>query len=198
MLAGGLGSRPVGPFHGELYRGRVGSVVQAQGTGVALAIYGSRGTAGTRPPAPTRARLEVWHVLAEYRAALDGLGTRTISTWSREITAYRAAPGAIAYRAAVVDESQDLHPDELRLVRRSSPRARTTCSWSAMRTNGSTARPAVLHRTVAFTWWVTPASCGSTPVPPRRNPQLVGRRADGAGRSMTWTAARTTVLPIDR
>ncbi len=112
-----LAASPVGHFAESFYKAEWEHVVQAQALRTRdeylRAPRVGRGTRLSR-----RQKAEVWQVLAEYRAALDRRGKQDHIDVVRETAAYlEQRPALTPYRAAVVDESQDLHPDELRLIR---------------------------------------------------------------------------------
>ena len=97
------------------------AVVQAQGiTGREEYLRASRLGLGT--PLTRSQRAALWEIFAAYRRELDRLGR---VEWPDVIERARALleTGAITlpYRAIVVDESQDLDPAELRLLRQMVP-----------------------------------------------------------------------------
>jgi superfamily I DNA/RNA helicase len=64
----------------------------------------------------------VWEVLAEFQRNLDNLGRMTWLDIISQTRLYLEQQGDILpYRAVVVDETQDLHPEELRLLRQIVP-----------------------------------------------------------------------------
>ncbi|MCP4592749.1 MAG: AAA family ATPase, partial [bacterium] len=67
-------------------------------------------------------RAAVWEVLAEFQRELDALDKMTWLDLVSQTRLYLAEQGGILpYRAVVVDETQDLHPEELRLLRQMVP-----------------------------------------------------------------------------
>ncbi|MEA3335486.1 MAG: AAA family ATPase [Chloroflexota bacterium] len=67
-------------------------------------------------------RAAVWQVFEEYRRQLDRLGKTEWIDLIRQTRLYLQGQGDILpYRAIVVDETQDLHPEELRLLRQMVP-----------------------------------------------------------------------------
>jgi superfamily I DNA/RNA helicase len=67
-------------------------------------------------------RSAVWDVIEEYRRNLGNLGKFEWLDMIQQTRLYLAEKGNILpYRAIVVDESQDLHPEELRLLRQIVP-----------------------------------------------------------------------------
>ena len=79
-------------------------------------LHASRRGLGTRLNRPQRAA--VWQVFEEYRRLLVEQGKLEWFDLVRQAREYLAAQGDILpYRAIVVDETQDLHPEELRLLR---------------------------------------------------------------------------------
>lgn len=97
------------------------AVVQAQGI-TARDLYLRAPRLGQGTPLNRSQRAALWDVFAAYRRELDGLGR---VEWPDVIERARAllAAGAVTvpYRAVVVDESQDLDPIELRLLRQIVP-----------------------------------------------------------------------------
>ncbi|MCP4534188.1 MAG: AAA family ATPase, partial [Delftia sp.] len=80
----------------------------------------SRRGQGVRLSRPQRAA--VWEVLAEFQRELDALEKMTWLDVVSQARLYLAEQGRILpYRAVVVDETQDLHPEELRLLRQIVP-----------------------------------------------------------------------------
>jgi len=80
----------------------------------------SRRGQGVRLSRPQRAA--VWEVLAEFQRELDALDKMTWLDVVSQTRLYLVEQGGILpYRAVVVDETQDLHPEELRLLRQIVP-----------------------------------------------------------------------------
>jgi len=105
-----------GPWPEAFYRSEWERVVQAQGLRTRdeylQALRAGQSQRLTRPQ-----RDQVWQVLDAYRQRLAAQGKRQ---WLDVIRAARerlAAAHAQPYRAVVVDEAQDLHAEELRLIR---------------------------------------------------------------------------------
>jgi len=71
---------------------------------------------------PRGDKVQVWELMDEYRRALRG---RSLMEWPdviRETRLYlQNNPGTLPYRAIVVDEAQDLHPEHWKLLRTLSP-----------------------------------------------------------------------------
>jgi len=83
-------------------------------------LHASRRGLGTRLNRPQRAA--IWQVFEEYRRLLAEQGRLEWFDLVRQAREYLAAQGDILpYRAIVVDETQDLHPEELRLLRQMVP-----------------------------------------------------------------------------
>lgn len=81
------------------------------------ALRAGRGKRLSRP-----GRAAVWAVFEEFRRQMEELGRMEWTDVIRESRLYLEQKGAILpYRAIVVDETQDLHPEELRLLRRMVP-----------------------------------------------------------------------------
>ena len=97
------------------------NVVQAQGIKSRAAYLRAR-RHGQGRPLNRKQRAAVWEVLAEYRNQLDELGKMD---WSDVITEARLVleqkGDILPYKAVVVDETQDLAPEELRLLRQIVP-----------------------------------------------------------------------------
>lgn len=99
------------------YREEWDRVVQSQGiTDRAGYLVASRLGRGTRLSRPQRAR--IWDVFEEYQAELRSRG---VSEWVEVARQAREAleqDGSLrTYRAVLVDESQDLHPEQWRFIR---------------------------------------------------------------------------------
>ena len=71
---------------------------------------------------------------------------------ANEATHLLREPGAPLYRHIIVDEGQDLHPAQWRLLRAAVDRARTTCSSRPTRTSAST--------TTGSPWPACGSACG--------------------------------------
>ncbi len=96
-------------------------VVQAQGISEQAeylrALRAGRHTQLSRPQ-----RAALWAIFAEYRRNLAALGKVEWTDLIRETRLYLANQRtALPYRAIVVDETQDMHPEELRLLRQMVP-----------------------------------------------------------------------------
>jgi len=69
-------------------------------------------------------KARVWEVFSEFRSVLGRRGLQEWADAEREAAAYlRANQGSLPYRAVVVDETQDLSPGQLRLIRAMAPEA---------------------------------------------------------------------------
>ena len=78
-----------------------------------------RGTRLTR-----RQRKEIWQVFEEYRRLLDEAGFREPADSMRDVRhILESKPGILPYRAVVVDEAQDMGPQEFLLIRQIVPEA---------------------------------------------------------------------------
>lgn len=78
-----------------------------------------RGTRLTR-----RHRREIWQVFEEYRRLLDEAGFREPVDAMRDVRhILESKPGILPYRAVVVDEAQDMGPQEFLLIRQIVPEA---------------------------------------------------------------------------
>lgn len=96
-------------------------VVQAQGA-TSQADYLRASRTGRWVKLTRRERAEIWEIFDEYRRALAELGQVEWLEVIRQTRLYLARSGNILpYRAAVVDETQDLHPEELKLIRQIVP-----------------------------------------------------------------------------
>jgi hypothetical protein len=78
-----------------------------------------RGTRLTR-----KQRKEIWQVFEEYRRLLDEAGFREPADAMRDVRhILESKPGILPYRAVVVDEAQDMGPQEFLLIRQIVPEA---------------------------------------------------------------------------
>ncbi|GAB4433308.1 MAG: ATP-dependent helicase [Anaerolineae bacterium] len=67
-------------------------------------------------------RLRVWEIFEEYQRNLKELGKVEWLDVIRQTRQYLAQkPNMLPYRAVIVDETQDLHPEELKLIRQIVP-----------------------------------------------------------------------------
>lgn len=99
-------------------------VVQAQGI-VDMTTYLRASRTGRRTPLTRPQRAAVWEILSVYRDNLAALGKREWPDLARETRLFLAGKRTILpYRAVVVDEVQDMHPEELRLIRQIVPEGR--------------------------------------------------------------------------
>ncbi|HAJ36362.1 MAG TPA: DNA helicase [Chloroflexi bacterium] len=93
------------------------AVVQAQGI-TERREYLQASRQGQSTPLNRSQRAAIWPIFAHYRAALDAhnwLEWPDVIRQARRLLATQ--PLHLPYRAAIVDETQDLHAEELRLVR---------------------------------------------------------------------------------
>jgi superfamily I DNA/RNA helicase len=109
-----------GPWPEAFYRSEWERVAQAQGLRTReeylQALRAGQSQRLTRPQ-----RDQVWLVLDAYRQRLAARGKREWLDVIREARERLAAAGEHPYRAVVVDETQDLHAEELRLIRQLAP-----------------------------------------------------------------------------
>jgi superfamily I DNA/RNA helicase len=112
----GTGAWPEGFFHSEWER-----VVQAQGiTTKEEYLQAPRTGQSVRLARPQRA--QVWQVLDEFKRGLTASGKLEWTDLIRQTRLYLAHSGvALPYRAVVVDETQDWHPEDLKLIRQLVP-----------------------------------------------------------------------------
>jgi len=116
-------SHEVEGFSEQFVRSEWEHVVQAQGI-ASERDYLRAPRTGRRTRLSRQQRALLWRVMAEYRRSLDDIGKDEWSDVTRETCAYVAArPGSLPYRCVVVDETQDMGPDELRLIRALVPEA---------------------------------------------------------------------------
>lgn len=110
-----LAARP-GPWPEAFYRSEWERVVQAQGLRTRedylQALRAGQSQRLTRPQ-----RDQVWRVLDAYQQRLSARGKREWLDVIHEAREHLAASGEHPYRSVVVDETQDLHAEELRLIR---------------------------------------------------------------------------------
>jgi len=112
----GTGEWPEGFFRSEWER-----VVQAQGiTTKEEYLQAPRTGQSVRLARPQRA--QVWEVLDEFKRGLAASGKLEWTDLIRQTRLYLANSGvALPYRAVVVDETQDWHPEDLKLIRQIVP-----------------------------------------------------------------------------
>ncbi|OOK67006.1 uvrD/REP helicase N-terminal domain protein [Mycobacterium kansasii] len=80
----------------------------------------------------------MWQAMWEFEQALTQLGAWTHETIRREATALLEADTTKPYRHIVIDEAQDLSPDQWRLLRAAVAEAPTTSSSPGIPINAST------------------------------------------------------------
>jgi superfamily I DNA/RNA helicase len=108
-------------FGEAFFRNEWEHVVQAQDlrsrNDYLRALRRGRGDRLTRPQ-----RAGIWQLFEEFRRQLQQLGKMEWLDVIRETRLYLQQKGNILpYRAIIVDETQDLHPEELRLLRQMAP-----------------------------------------------------------------------------
>ncbi|AGZ52171.1 UvrD-helicase domain-containing protein [Mycobacterium kansasii] len=91
-------------------------VVLARRIGTAAAYLSAKRT-GRGRALGSRQRAQVWQAMWEFEQALTQLGAWTHETIRREATALLEADTTKPYRHIVIDEAQDLSPDQWRLLR---------------------------------------------------------------------------------
>ena len=121
-------------------------VVQAQGIteqgDYLRALRAGRRTQLTRPQ-----RAVLWEIFDEYRRNLAALGKAEWTDLVRETRLYLANnKTALPYRAIIVDEAQDMHPEELRLIRQMAPEGPNDLFLVGDAHQRIYARPVVLSR----------------------------------------------------
>ncbi len=96
-------------------------VVQAQGiTNREGYLVAPRTGQSVRLSRPQRAM--VWEIFDEYRRNMSVLGKLEWTDVIRQARLYLASKGTILpYRAVIIDETQDLHPEDLKLIRQIVP-----------------------------------------------------------------------------
>lgn len=114
-------ARGAGDWSEAFARGEWTAVVQAQGIAT-LEDYLRAPRTGRRVRLPRPQRAALWSLFAEYRRNLATLGKAEWADVVRETRLYLARNGAVLpYRAVIVDEAQDMHPEELKLIRQLVP-----------------------------------------------------------------------------
>lgn len=118
-------ARGVGEWSEAFIRGEWTAVVQAQGIAT-LDEYLRAPRSGRRVRLSRPQRALLWEILAEYRRNLAALGKAEWADMVRETRLYLAQGAAhsgarLPYRAVIVDETQDMHPEELKLIRQIVP-----------------------------------------------------------------------------
>ena len=105
-------------------RGEWENVIQQQGiTNKRDYLLASR--KGRRIPLTRPQRAAIWEIMEEYRRNLSALGNLEWVNLIRETRLYlEQSKVALPYRTIVVDEAQDLHPEELKLIRQMVPPGR--------------------------------------------------------------------------
>ena len=121
-------------------------VVQAQGIteqgDYLRALRAGRRTQLSRPQ-----RAVLWEIFDEYRRNLAALGKAEWTDLVRETRLYLANnKTALPYRAIIVDEAQDMHPEELRLIRQMAPEGPNDLFLVGDAHQRIYARPVVLSR----------------------------------------------------
>lgn len=108
-------------FNESFYRAEWQHVIQAHAISTRQEyLRAGRHGRGTRLTRPQRAA--VWAVFDEYRRLLAEIRKMEWFDLIRQCREYLASQKSILpYRAIVVDETQDLHPEELRLIRQMIP-----------------------------------------------------------------------------
>ena len=96
-------------------------VIQPQGID-SLSEYTNCSRIGRGTRLGRKQRRNVWQVFEEYRRLLDDRGLREPVDAMRDARhILEAEPGILPYRAVVVDEAQDMGPQEFRLIRQMVP-----------------------------------------------------------------------------
>lgn len=95
-------------------------VVLAQGL-TSRSDYFQASRAGRGVPLDRRARAEVWRVIEAFNRAMLDAGQRTFLQLAHDAAGYLAGRETKPYRHVVVDEAQDLHAAQWRLIRALAP-----------------------------------------------------------------------------
>jgi len=110
-----------GKYDEAFYRAEWEHVVQFNGI-TSRQDYFRTPRIGRTSPLPRADKARVWEVLEEFRRALRGRGLVEWPDVIRETRLYlENNPGTLPYRAIVVDEAQDLHPEHWKLLRTLAP-----------------------------------------------------------------------------
>ena len=110
-----------GEWADPFIRGEWKYVVQQQGiTDRQEYLRASR--KGRRVPLTRPQRAKLWEIMEEYKRNLSGINKMEWVDLIRETRLYLAQNSiSLPYRSVVVDESQDMHPEELKLIRQLVP-----------------------------------------------------------------------------
>ena len=110
-----------GKYDEAFYRAEWDHVVQFNGL-TTRQEYFRTPRIGRTSPLPRAEKARVWEVMEEYRRALRGHGLVEWPDAIRETRLYlENNPGTLPYRAIVVDEAQDLHPEHWKLLATLAP-----------------------------------------------------------------------------
>jgi len=110
-------------YQESFFREEWGRVIQPQGIDTLREyLTCSRKGRGTR--LARKQRKEIWQVFEEYRRLLDETGLREPADAMRDVRhILESKPGMLPYKAVVVDEAQDMGPQEFLLIRQIVPEA---------------------------------------------------------------------------
>ncbi|MER7824665.1 UvrD-helicase domain-containing protein [Streptomyces sp. NPDC096097] len=104
------------PWSGQFLAQEYKHVILAQGLR-SLVAYREASRSGRGSRLPSAKRHEVWQAVEAFHAALDKRSERTHLGVCDEAAMWVGSSGAPLYRHVVVDEAQDLHPAQWRLLR---------------------------------------------------------------------------------
>ncbi|MCK5116457.1 MAG: AAA family ATPase [Candidatus Aegiribacteria sp.] len=110
-------------YQESFFREEWDRVIQPQGIDT-LREYLTCSRTGRGTRLARRQRKDIWQVFEEYRRLLDEAGLREPADAMRDVRhILESKPGILPYRAVVVDEAQDMGPQEFKLIRQIVPEA---------------------------------------------------------------------------